>query len=48
MRAHMADQVQGKYGTHTYSLAEFGLERGFIDERLADYWERFDIPREPA
>ena len=48
MTAHMADQVQGKHGRHTYSLAEFGLDRGFIDERLAGYWERVDIPREDA
>ena len=48
MTAHTADQVQGKHGSHTYSLAEFGLDRGFIDERLAGYWERVDIPREDA
>ncbi len=48
MRDHMADQVQGKHGRHTYSLAEFGLDRGFIDERLAGYWDRVDIPREDA
>jgi hypothetical protein len=48
MEAHLADQVQGKYGHHTYSLAEFGLERGPIDERLARYWDRFDVPRERA
>ena len=48
MTAHTADQVQGKHGSHTYSLAEFGLDRGFIDERLAGYWDRVDIPRENA
>ena len=40
--------MQGKHGSHTYSLAEFGLDRGFIDERLAGYWDRVDIPREDA
>jgi len=48
MERHRADQVQGKYGRHTYSLAEFGLERGPIDERLARYLERVDVPREEA
>jgi hypothetical protein len=48
MTAHTADQVQGKHGRHTYSLAEFGLERGPLDERLARYWARYDLPREPA
>jgi hypothetical protein len=48
MSAHKADQVQGKHGSHTYSLAEFGLDRSPIDERLADYWDRVDIPRENA
>jgi hypothetical protein len=38
--------VQGRYGSHTYSLAEFGLERGPIDERLARYYDRHDVPRE--
>jgi hypothetical protein len=48
MRAHTADHVQGRYGRHTYSLAEFGLDRAFIDERLGDYWERAGVPREDA
>ena len=48
MTAHTAEHVQGRHGSHTYSLAEFGLERGFIDERLAGYWDRVDIPRENA
>lgn len=48
MTAHRADHGQGRHGTHTYSLAEFGLDRGAIDERLAGYWDRVDIPREPA
>jgi len=44
---HVADQVQGKHGRHTYSLAEFDLERGPIDERLARYWARYDLPASP-
>lgn len=48
MTHHIGEQVQGRYGSHTYSLAEFGLERGPIDERLARYLDRHDIPRERA
>lgn len=48
LRDHTADQVQGKHGRHTYSLAEFDLERGPIDDRLARYWARYDLPREDA
>lgn len=48
MTAHLADHVQGRHGTHTYSLAEFGLERGFIDERLSAYRERVGVPVEAA
>ena len=48
MANHMAEAVQGRYGTHSYSLAEFGLERGPLDERLSRYWDRFDVPRENA
>ncbi len=48
MERHRADHSQGRHGTHTYSLAEFGLERGPLDERLSRYLDRFDLPREPA
>ena len=48
MERHRADQVQGKHGRHTYSLAEFDLERGPLDERLSRYWDRFDVSREDA
>jgi hypothetical protein len=48
MNHHIGEQVQGRWGKHTYSLAEFGLERGPIDERLAHYYARVDIPRENA
>jgi hypothetical protein len=48
MTAHADQQVQGRYGTHTYSLADFQLTRGPFDERLARYWDRFDGPLEDA
>lgn len=35
MRAYLADNQQGKFGRHTYSLEEFGLREDEIRERLA-------------
>jgi hypothetical protein len=48
MKAHTDEHVQHRFGRHTYSLAEFGLEREPLDERLSRYWDRFDVPREQA
>jgi len=39
---------QGEHGVHRYSLAEFGLTRGRIDERFARYLDRFHVDREDA
>jgi len=46
MRRHTAEHVQHRHGRHVYDPAEFGLERGALDERFAGYRERFDVPRE--
>ena len=46
-RFHAANP-QHKYGTHTYSLAEVGLERSALDERFARYMARYDVPKEEA
>ena len=35
MRAYLADNTQGRFGRHTYSLDEFGLHPDEIRERLA-------------
>ena len=43
MRAYMADNQQGKFGKHTYSLEPFGLDAGEISERFAPYVERFGV-----
>jgi Sulfotransferase family len=39
---------QHQYGTHTYSLAEVGVDRATLDARFARYSERYDVPREAA
>ena len=46
MRKHTGEHVQHRYGRHVYDPADFGLERGALDERFARYRERFDVPRE--
>jgi len=46
-RFHAANP-QHKYGTHTYSLAEVGVERATLEPRFARYYERYDVPREDA
>jgi hypothetical protein len=46
MRKHTGEHVQHRYGRHVYDPADFGLERGSLDERFAAYRERFDVPRE--
>jgi hypothetical protein len=46
-RFHAANP-QHKYGKHTYSLAEVGVERAPLDARFARYYDRYDVPREPA
>lgn len=46
MRKHVAEHVQHRYGRHSYDPADFGLERGALDERFAGYRRRFDVPLE--
>ena len=46
-RFHAANP-QHKYGTHTYSLAEVGVDRAPLDARFARYYERYDVPPEEA
>jgi hypothetical protein len=40
---HVAANPKGKFGTHRYDLAEFGLDAGEIAERFAGYVERYDV-----
>ncbi|NUS53719.1 MAG: sulfotransferase [Streptomycetaceae bacterium] len=46
MRAHTGRNRQHKYGRHTYTLEEFGLEGGAVAERFEGYRERFGIAAE--
>tara|TARA_R110002096_G_scaffold16898_1_gene57657 strand:+ start:110888 stop:112036 length:1149 start_codon:yes stop_codon:yes gene_type:complete len=42
----MADNRQHKFGKKPYSLNEFGLSSGEINEKFSDYHERFNVPAE--
>lgn len=46
MRSYADGHRKDRHGAHRYSLAEFGLDRGEVEDRLARYFERFDVPRE--
>ena len=48
MHVEASERPQGAYGTHSYRLADFGLERAEVAERFARYYERFDVPPEEA
>jgi hypothetical protein len=48
MRAYSEREAQHKYGVHSYSLADSGLERGLLDERFARYYEAHEVVRERA
>jgi hypothetical protein len=45
MQAYMADNQQGRFGRHEYSLEPFGLDAGELAERFAPYVEHFGVRR---
>jgi hypothetical protein len=46
MRSFLAAHPQEKYGGHTYSFADTGLDAGALRERMRPYQEFFDVPDE--
>ena len=46
MQKWMQGNPQNKYGSHRYSLADFGLVEEEIEERFKAYRERFGVERE--
>lgn len=46
MRSFLADHPQEKFGGHTYSFADTGLDAGALRERMRPYQEFFDVPDE--
>jgi Sulfotransferase family len=43
MERFLAENPQGKWGRHKYSLADFGLQPETIDEQFRFYTERYDM-----
>jgi len=43
MAAHVAEHRQHRFGKHEYELADFGLERAALNDRLADYREAYGL-----
>jgi hypothetical protein len=48
MRDEIAVRPRGAYGTHSYRLADFGLDRAEVAERFTRYYDRFDVRLEDA
>lgn len=46
MATYVADNPQGRFGRHFYTLDELGLRRDDLEARFADYRRRYDIPHE--
>jgi hypothetical protein len=46
MQSWLDGNQQHQHGAHKYSLADFGLDRDEVDERLMFYREHFNIPYE--
>jgi hypothetical protein len=46
MRTWLAENPQGKFGSHSYSLGELGLTEADIDSTFDEYMERYNVPRE--
>jgi len=40
---YVAANPKGKFGSHDYRLAEFGLDADLVAKRFADYVERYDV-----
>lgn len=46
MTAHVESHPKGRFGTHGYDLAEFGLDGDELRERFAGYVDRYAVPLE--
>ncbi|MGE0385826.1 MAG: sulfotransferase [Gammaproteobacteria bacterium] len=45
MTAFIADNEQGKHGSHSYSAQQFGLDDERVRKRFAAYLDKFDVMR---
>ena len=46
MQQFMAENRQGKHGTHKYTLGEFGLDRDGIYDRFGEYLQTYQVSRD--
>lgn len=46
MEAHVRENPKGKFGSHTYDLADFGIDAAEIRERFSGYVDRYGVPSE--
>jgi hypothetical protein len=46
MAAHVESHPKGRFGTHGYDLAEYGLDGDALRERFAGYVADYDVPLE--
>ncbi len=46
MTQHVESHPKGRFGQHSYDLAEYGLNAGELTERFRAYVQRYDIPLE--
>jgi hypothetical protein len=46
MQGYLDSHPKGRFGTHGYDLAAFGLDDGELTERFSHYTERYAVPRE--
>ena len=46
LRGWQTARPQHTHGVHTYHLAEFGLRREAIEDRMSAYYDRFEVERE--
>ena len=48
MQAHLTSTPQGRFGRHTYDLADFGVTPGALRERFSGYLSRYDVTASSA
>ncbi|MEY2434445.1 MAG: hypothetical protein QOC92_4170 [Acidimicrobiaceae bacterium] len=44
IESYVASNGKGKFGSHRYDLADFGLDQAEVAERFASYVARYDVP----
>lgn len=48
MQAHLDANPKGRFGTHRYDVADFGVSAGALRERFASYLDRYEVSATPV